>query len=256
MALFCFSLIVLLSACTNRKKVTYFQPNDISKDIEQAAITQNNISKLQTGDILGIMVSSLSPEASAMFNPYMSAAQNTQSASILPSTPGYLIDTDGNITLPLVGKLKVAGLSNKEVTDLITEKLTKYLAQPTVNVRILNFKISVLGEVNRPSVYVIPNEKVTLPEALSLAGDLTIFGRRKNILLIREVDGKREFARIDITKRDFFNSPYYYLRADDVIYVEPGQRRISSGNLAMQLIPLALSTISLMIVIIVNAKNL
>jgi len=252
------TIIVLATSCTSQKKVTYFQPKDITKDIEQAAIQQNNISKLQPGDILGIMVSSLSPEASAMFNPYINAGvyQTSQANSTLPTTPGYLIDEDGTIALPLVGKLKVAGLSNKEVTDLITEKLTKYLAQPTVNVRILNFKISVLGEVNRPSVYIIPNEKVTLPEALSLAGDLSIYGKRENILLIREVEGKREFARIDITQRDFFNSPYYYLKANDVLYVEPKKRKITSGSVAIQLAPIIISSLTFIAIILANAKNL
>src|ERR1035437_9171361 len=253
------TFIVLLTSCTSRKKVVYFQAAAAAKDIEQLDVQQKHISKLQVGDILGIMVSSLSPEASAMFNPYTNptSGQNSQSTNtILLPTPGYLIDEDGFITLPLIGKLKVAGLSTKEVTAQITEKLNQYLAQPTVYVRILNFKIAVLGEVNRPSVYTIPNEKVTLPEALSLAGDLTIFGKRNNILIIRDVEGKRDFARIDITKRDFFNSPYYYLKANDMVYVEPKKRKITSGNLTLQLLPMVLSTISILFVIIISAKNL
>ncbi len=255
------TFLVLLTSCTSRKKVAYFQATDAAKDVEQLDVQQKHISKLQVGDLLGIMVSSLSPEASAMFNPYSNtnsgSTQTSQSTNtILLPTPGYLVDEDGFIALPLIGKLKVAGLSTKEVTAQITEKLNQYLAQPTVYVRILNFKISVLGEVNRPSVYTIPNEKITLPEALSLAGDLTIFGKRNNILIIRDVEGKRDFARIDITKRDFLNSPYYYLKANDLVYVEPKKSKIVSSSLITQFAPLVISTLTLLIIILTSVPKL
>lgn len=215
----------------------------------------NYVPKLQNGDILSIMVSSLSPEASAMFNPYLAA----QLGSAMPSqtnnlTPvfGYLIDEEGFITLPLVGKLKVSGLTTKEATHSITAQLDKYLQQPTVNVRILNFRVSILGEVARPSVYTIPNEKITLPEALGLAGDLTIYGQRNNVLIVRETEGKREFSRIDLTKRDLFNSPYYYLHANDVIYVEATKGKVTSTDRTVQIAPIILSGLSLLTVIIIN----
>jgi polysaccharide export outer membrane protein len=244
-------IIALATSCITRKQVTYFQPESQNKDIEQLDIQQKHVSKLKSGDILGIMVSSLSPEASSMFNPYSSGSGITtgQSSGSLPATPGYLIDENGFIALPLIGKIHAAGLSSEEITDKLTEKLNQYLVQPTVYVRILNFKISVLGEVIHPSVYIIPNEKITLPEALSLAGDLTIFGRRTNILIVREVEGKREFARVDITKRDFFNSPYYFLKSNDMIYVEPGKGKILSSDGALQLSPIIISVLTFLIVV-------
>ncbi|WP_036678240.1 polysaccharide biosynthesis/export family protein [Daejeonella oryzae] len=245
---------ILGTSCVSQKEVTYFQSDSLADPALSNVITPY-IAKIQKGDILSVMVSSLSPEASAMFNPYQSmniGVQNqSQQAAFAPAN-GYLIDEDGSLTLPLIGKLKIAGLSTTEATSLITQNLDKYLQQPTVNIRILNFKVSVMGEVNRPSVYTIPNEKITLPEALSLAGDLTIYGKRNNIMVIRESEGKREFARIDISKRDFFTSPYYYLHANDVVYVEPTKGRITSSDRAVQLAPIVLSGLSFITLIILN----
>ncbi|MDQ3190398.1 MAG: polysaccharide biosynthesis/export family protein [Bacteroidota bacterium] len=250
-----FFIAALMTSCVSQKEVTYFQANDKNSDLQQQEIKEKFIARLQAGDILGIMVSSLSPEANAMFNPYPAALagqiQNVSSNAPLPAI-GFLVDETGEVALPLTGKIKVAGLSTKEATDLITNKLEQYLVQPTVNVRILNFKISILGEVARPSVYTIPNEKITLPEALSLAGDLTIFGKRNNILVIREIDGKREFARLDLTKRDFFNSPYYYLKANDVIYVEAGKGRYTATDRVVQLAPIFISALTLITVVSMN----
>ena len=235
--------------------MVYFQPTSVETDIQETNATANYSAKLQKGDILSIMVSSLSPEASAMFNPYLAA----QAASViqssqnnLPPVFGYLIDEDGFITLPLIGKQKVLGMTTKDATVAITVLLDKYLQQPTVNIRILNFRISVLGEVVRPSVYTVPNEKITLPEALGLAGDLTIYGQRNNVLIIRENDGKRQFARIDLTKRDLFNSPYYYLHANDIVYIEATKSKVTSSDRTVQLAPILLSGLSLLTVIVIN----
>lgn len=249
-------VVLITSSCVSQRDVTYFQSKNQTTEVEQIDIQEKYVAKLQVGDILGIMVSSLSPEASAMFNPYQNtqmigATQTTQSNAPLPAT-GYLVDEAGFISLPFVGKLKLSGLSTKEAADTITKKLDQYLVQPTVNVRILNFKISILGEVARPSVYTIANEKITLPEALSLAGDLTIFGKRNNILIIRETNGKREFARVDLTQRDFFSSPYYDLHANDVVYVEPGKGRLVSTDRTLQLAPMIISALTLVSIILIN----
>lgn len=245
------------TSCVSQKEVTYFQANPAEKDMQSINFQHKNTTKLQSGDILAIMVSSLSPDASAMFNPYQFyagsnlAQQTVQTTAPNPAT-GYLVDEDGLITIPLIGKLKVLGLSTKEATELITEKLNKYLEQPTVNIRILNYKISVLGEVNRPAVFTLPNEQITLPEAIAMAGDLTIYGKRDNVLLIRKVDGERVFTHIDMTRRDLFNSPYYYLQANDVIYVEPTKSKITSRDRTVQLAPMVLSGLSLLAVLLIN----
>jgi polysaccharide biosynthesis/export protein len=246
-------LCMMFSSCVSQKEVVYFQPDIIEGNVQN--ISQKHVSRLQSGDILSIMVSSLSPEASAMFNPYQ-LQQATQQQTLQSTAPaaatGYLINEEGYITLPLVGKVKLAGLSSTEATELLTKQLNKYLQQPTVNVRILNFKISVLGEVTRPALYTIPNEKITLPEAIALAGDLTIYGKRDNVQVIREVDGKRTFTRVDLTRRELFNSPYYYLQANDVVYVEPTRSKVMSSDRSIQLIPVVISALSLITVIVTN----
>jgi polysaccharide biosynthesis/export protein len=247
--------IALFSSCVSQKDVTYFQPFDKATDLQQIELPNKYINYLQSGDILSIVVNSLSPEATAMFNPYadfqVTRNQTAQSNSPQPAT-GYLVDEEGNIALPLVGKIKVAGLSTKEATDVISKKLEHFLVSPTVNVRIINFKISILGEVVRPSVYTIPNERITLPEAISLAGDLTIFGKRNNILIVREIDGKREFGRVSLNSRELFTSPFYYLRSNDVIYVEPVKGRITTSDRAIQLAPIFISTLSILALLTVN----
>jgi len=246
------SLIVSFSSCVSRQDVTYFQSSSIENDSEQLEIARKYVATIQEGDILQIIVSSLSPEASAMFNPFPPQANILQQSQTnnLPPANGYLVDPEGNISLPLVGKVQLKGLSTTSANDLITQKLNKFLQQPTVSLRILNYKVSVMGEVNRPSVYTIPNEQITLPEAISLAGDLTIFGKRNNILVIREIDGKRNFVRVDLTKRDLFSSPYYYLHANDVVYVEPTKGKVTSSDRTIQLAPIVISGLSLLTVLI------
>ncbi|MNS33946.1 Polysaccharide biosynthesis/export protein [compost metagenome] len=240
------------TSCVNKKEIVYFQPKVGETEIEHQLIKQKFNAKIQSGDILGIMVNSISAEANAMFNPYASIPTMQQAAQTTAPLPavGYLADNNGEITIPLVGKVKVTDLTTQEAADVLTEKLNKYLVEPTVNVRILNFKVSVLGEVNRPAVYTVPNERITLPEAIALAGDLSIYGQRKNIMVIRETNGERIFAHVDLTKRDVFNSPYYYLHPNDVIYIEPGTGKITSTDRTYQLAPMIISALSLLTVII------
>jgi polysaccharide export outer membrane protein len=142
----------------------------------------------------------------------------------------YLIDYDGNIDFPVLGKLKVAGLNRTELTSMLVEKISEYANNPIVNVRLSNFTITILGEVRNPGTFTIQDERITVLEALGLADDLTIFGKRKNVLLIREVDGKKKFAKIDLTSVNAVNSPVYYLQQNDVIYIEPNNARIRSST--------------------------
>ena len=245
--------VALISvSCVQTKEITYFQPKNQNSDIEKIDLKEKFVVKLQPGDIIKVFVNSLSPEANAMFNIFPETQnQIAQVNSTIPSV-GFLLDADGIITLPLAGKIIVGGLSTKDASDLITKNLNKYLEEPTVSVRLMNFKISVLGEVTRPSLYNITNERVTLPEAISLAGDLTIYGKRQNVLIVREVDGKREFARIDLTKRDLFNSPYYYLLPNDIVYIEPLKGKLTSTSRAVQLAPIAISILTFLTIITQN----
>jgi polysaccharide export outer membrane protein len=250
-----FSITILLgvSSCLNQKQITYFQPANLTSDTSKSEISQKHKLLLKPGNIISVGVSSISPEANVMFNPYLVMQpmniQSTQTNNLLPAI-GYMVDDEGMISIPMAGKVKVGGLNINEARDTIVKKLEEFLINPTVNVRMLNYSVSVLGEVNRPSVYTIPNERITLPELLSLAGDLTIFAKRENILVIRETDGKREFARVDLTRRDLFNSPYYYLQPNDVVYVEPGKGKKTTTDRAIQLAPTIISGVSLLTVLL------
>jgi polysaccharide biosynthesis/export protein len=246
-----FGLGGLLCSCASPKQLVYFQGTTAQDDT--VAIAQAYVPTIRTGDLLAVQVSSLNAEASAYFNPASATEAptlpNTTPANMLPRNTGYLVDADGSIKLPLVGKVIVANLSNAAASDLITRQLTRFLKEPTVTVRNLNFRISVLGEVARPSLFTIPNEQITLPEALGLAGDLTIYGRRDNVLVIREEGGKRVFSRLDLTRRDAFRSPYYALHPNDVVYVEPGRARVTSVNQVYVLAPLVTGILSLIAII-------
>jgi polysaccharide export outer membrane protein len=247
------SLIVIASmaiiggttSCVSPKTIVYFQGDSTRYSSQE--ITQKYIPKLQPSDILSIIVGSLNTEANEVFNTpnlFTTASTNYSSVGGARVQPlGYLVDIEGNIEIPLVGKMKVAGLTTSDAADSIRIRLQNFLKEPSVIVRNLNFKISVLGEVKLPAVYVIPDEKITLPEVLSLAGDLTIYGNRANVMIIREENGKREYARIDLTSRDIFNSPYYYLHKNDVIYVEPVKARMLDTDSRIRTVPLLVTIV-------------
>jgi polysaccharide export outer membrane protein len=255
------SLIIALSSCISQKQIAYFQKAPNQSDT--ISIARAYVPRIQQGDLLSITVGSLNPVASSFFNPFSTMpigidnaqSQTLQNGSISPSlaqvaAPGYLVDAMGNIELPLLGTIKVAGLTTSDTKDIIKNKLKLYLKEPMVNVRFLNYKISVMGEVLHPSVYIIPNESITLPEALSLAGDLTIFGKRENVMIIRDLNGKKEFGRVNLNARDLYNSPYYYLHNNDMIYVEPGKGKVAQTDRVYQLLPVILSALSFLTIII------
>jgi polysaccharide biosynthesis/export protein len=268
-----FIIIFCLTSCVQQKQIAYFQ-----KALNQSdtiAVAQTYIPKIQPGDILAIPIGSLNPVASSFFNPYSTmpitsdnvatsatSGSNTATSTsitapslVQTSAPGYLVDANGNIELPLVGVVKVAGLTTIAAKDTIKSRVSKFLKETTVTVRFLNYKISVLGEVMRPSVYVIPNETITLPEALGLAGDMTIFGKRDNVLIIRDNNGKKEFGRVNLNSRDLFSSPYYHLHANDIVYVEPSKGRIAQTDKVYQILPVVLSALSFLSIIFVYSKR-
>ena len=238
-----------LEGCTSAKKLTYFQ--GVTSREDSIMMPEPFIPTIKKGDVLSVQVSSLNAEASAYFNPVSmtDASPAVTQANPLARIAGYAVSTDGTIKLPLIGQLPVEGLTNAKVADLITSKLKNYLKEPTVTVRNLNFRISVLGEVARPALFTIPNEQITIPEALGLAGDLTIYGRRDNVLIIREVGNQRVFSRLDLTRRDAFRSPYYSLHPNDVVYVEPGKARVTTVDRTYQLAPIVTGILSLIAII-------
>ncbi|WP_299435555.1 polysaccharide biosynthesis/export family protein [uncultured Maribacter sp.] len=251
--LLCYTYIIgLMISCGNAKNAIYFNKST-------AHIKSNSYESLepilQKNDLLSITVSSINPQAAEMFN--LSNNFSTQSSTTAGNTTrvsGYLVDQDGAIRFPVLGKIEAAGKTKKELREEITSILVdrKLLIEPIVDIRYLNYKISILGEVKNPSVINIPNEKISLLEALGLAGDITIYGRRDNISLIREQNGIKRVIKIDLTTNEIFNSPYYYLKSNDIIYVEPNSAKIASSSEVKGWIPVILSGISLAIIAIVS----
>jgi polysaccharide biosynthesis/export protein len=212
----------ILTSCASRKKIVYLQNASEDKTPEQ---TFEPI--LQPDDLLSIVIMAESPEVAAPFNaPSLNevGTVNQRNSSL------YLIDDRGDIEFPVVGRLHLGGLSRSKAIDKISFAIADYVKNPNISLRILNFKVSVMGEVARPGSYTISGERITLLEALSLAGDLNIQGRRDNILVVREQGGTKSFNRVDITKADFIDTPFYYLKQNDVIVVEPNRVRISEAS--------------------------
>jgi polysaccharide export outer membrane protein len=226
------TVLLMTPSCITRKDISYFQ--DISGDRSSQKVTQNYEAVMKPGDLIGVHVTSLSNEANNFFN-----SLDEETGRIMPNT--YLIDADGSIEMPLIGRVEISGLTTHAARHLLRGRLDQYLVEPTVRIRIRNFKVTVLGEVLKPGVYEIPDEKITLAEALGLAGDLTIFARRHNLLLIREDEGIRKFIKIDLRSKDFFESDYYYLRSNDIIYVEPGKGKIASADAWYRILPIVFS---------------
>jgi len=215
---------VLVSSCVSNKKMLYFQ--DV-EGVENPTVLANYEPKIQPGDLLNINVAAAEAEAALPFNIYETPVVGTNTSSLKPLS--YLVNTDGEINFPVLGTLKVAGFTSKEVTKSLSEQLASYIAKPIVNIRLTNFKITVLGEVKTPGTYPVPNERISIIEAIGLAGDLTIQGKRTTVTLVREVQGERKFVSIDLTNKQLFNSPYYYLAQNDVIYVEPNKTKVNSS---------------------------
>jgi len=248
---------VLCSSCSTYEKVPYFQ------DLNQNSITKediNNFSPLiiQPGDILAISVNSPSDGASQFsYNlNRINGSSSTDATTPENAVIGWMVDLNGNINLPFLGQVKVSGLNTTNLTDQLTASLSNYLKKPIVNVRITNFKISVLGDVAKPDVFTIPNERVTIPEALSMAGDLNITAIRQ-IFLVREINGKREYIPIDLNSKKLFDSPYYYMKNHDVLVVTPNRSKISNNNTAgFQRVSLIISALSVVALVLVYRKNL
>ncbi|TDD75945.1 polysaccharide biosynthesis/export family protein [Flavobacterium caseinilyticum] len=215
-----FFFLVLLFSCASRKDMIYYQ------DIDNLGSQQKSNSyeiKIQPDDLLMISVYAEDPEIAKSFSLNVS----TGLTSVASKGSVYLVDANGSIDFPTLGKMKVSGLTRTEVLDLLDAKISRYIKKPIISLSISNFKVSVQGEVGKPGTYPILSERITLIEALSMAGDLTVFGKRDNILIIREIDGVKSFNRVDITKAGFMNSPFYYLAQNDVVYVEPNQNKIN-----------------------------
>jgi polysaccharide export outer membrane protein len=239
----------LFTSCTNTKRIVYFN-NVKDTTFYSPNTTRQNL--IEANDILSITISSLNAEASTAFNlqnSYIGRATTVTGSNT--ESGGYLVNANGNIDLPMLGTVKAAGFTKNQLKDNITNLILskKLLVDPIVDIRYLNFEVTVLGEVNKPTVITVPSEKISMLKAIGLAGDLTIYGKRENVLLIREESGKKTTRHINLNSDNFLNSPYYYLQPNDVIYVEPNKNKAATAVRNPQLLPIVFSALSVVAII-------
>lgn len=221
-------LVALFNSCGSRKSMVYLQPDST----QITTLYEEYVPKIQSNDILTIVITAADPKVTTPFNPLSTMmTSNLTQQTDMALRPTYTVDNQGDITLPMLGKVHLVGLTRLEAIEKIRNELTTYIKDPGVNINFNNFRVSVLGEVARPGSFIMPTERVTVLEALGMAGDLTIRGVRENIMVIREVDGKKKVQRLDLTQQNTLNSPYYYLAQNDVIYVEPNKAQINNSKL-------------------------
>ena len=235
-------IILFITSCASKKDVYYFQ------DIDNSPL-QNSFKflNIQPGDILDIQIKAINPESVTIFQ-RQSLGQNPQIENRV--VDGYLVGEDGNINLPIIGSVNTTKKTSFSLALDIQEALSPYIKSPSVNIRLLNFRVSVLGEVQKPGTYTVMEERISVPQALGLAGDLTINGDRNNVLLIRNQDGNTVYHVIELTKSEFIQSDFYFLQQNDILYVRPNSAKVKSsgvvGNVAT-----ASSVLSLVLSIII-----
>ena len=248
-----------LTSCVSHGELISFNQTDLPASSPEDIVNAMNI-RIQPEDLLRITVHSLDPLSAAPFN-IEQEGQNrqlgggNQGSQQLELFTGYFVDQNGFIDFPVLGPIAVEGKTLEETKVMLVERLQRYLKDPVVNIRYLNFKVTVLGEVYAPGTLRLTNKRVTLLEALGMAGDLTVYAQRKNVLVIREMDGVRSYARLNLQSDEIFTSPYFYLQQNDVIYVEPLRARVATvADPAQRIISYSSAALSLVTLIIALNK--
>ncbi|PWK19971.1 polysaccharide biosynthesis/export family protein [Xanthomarina spongicola] len=222
------NIILVFSSCVSSKEIIYFQDEPLNS---LSTVNFNSDIVYKPNDLLTINVSALDPETVKPFN--LPVITNSIS-SLRPQgdikMQTYIVDLNGNIEFPVLGSIKIGGLNRFQATQMLKERISEYVTDPIINIRVTNFTITVIGEVNGPGTYTIEDERISLLEAIGLAGDLTIHGKRENVFLIREQDGVKRFTKFDLTSINVINSPSFYLEQNDVVYVEPNKAKIRSAS--------------------------
>jgi polysaccharide biosynthesis/export protein len=255
--LFLLLVVASISSCGSTRQLQYMQGTFDTSKLSKYDLP---VPVIQKGDLLSIVVYSDNPAATAIYNQSVSGAATTATSGsvgmMAPTSPGYLVDEAGDIQFQGIGKLHVEGLNKKQLTDLLNSKLTTFLQNPYYNIRFLNYKITVIGDVAHPAVYTIPSEKVNILEAIGLAGDLNITARRDNVRVIREQNGKRTFGIIDLRQSDIFNNSFYQLQQNDIIYIDLTKNKAAANDaVVVRNIGLATSIISTIAIIISILKR-
>ncbi|QHS63110.1 polysaccharide biosynthesis/export family protein [Chitinophaga agri] len=240
------------TSCVNTRKSVYF--NNLP-DTVIAPVKGNFEPVVHKNDVLQIVVSSMNPEDAIVFN--TPSVTNTSIAGSGNQATGYLVSQDGYIEYPVLGKVKAEGLTKEQLTTYIRDELNnrKLMKDPVVTIRFLNYRVTVIGEVAHPSVVTVNSEKITILEALGLAGDITVYGKRENIMLIREVNGEKTIKRLNLNSSEVLSSPYYYLQSNDVVYVEPNKSKVAVATGSRTTIPIIISTLSLIVLAIDRLGN-
>lgn len=239
-------LTALLTGCSTRD-IAYI--HDAPRDSSEV-LTGQFTKGIQPNDQLHIYVESATPESAVQFNQETNRTADfgTARTSGTSSNMGYLVNQDGDIVFPILGRLHVAGMTHRELAAMLEQRLIRegYITDPVVTVRLLNFKVSILGDVAHPTQLHIDGERVTIFEALSMAGDLTIYGQRKNVTVVREENGIRTIGTLDLSSKEVFNSPYYYLHQNDMVYVEPNKKKKRDANRDMTILSVVSSVTSIL----------
>ncbi len=222
-----FSTILFLSSCSTKKEILYFQ--DIEK-IENFEAIEQFEPKIEVNDVLRIKVSSLNEEVVEPFKMDLENQSGGGSGGNNAVLNGYLVDAEGNIQFPVLGTVSVKDKTRGELEEHLTTMIRDYVTDAVVQVRIVNFKVTVLGEVGSQGVVQVPDERVSMPELIAMSGGITYNGKRNNILVIRDDNGKKVYGRVDMTSADIFENPYYYLKQNDIVYVEPTYRQVKSAG--------------------------
>lgn len=254
-ALFIIAITLVFSSCTPYKDIPYF--TNISDNARDSLVTTAEFKDpvINPDDILAVNIITIDPTTATAINQSSSQMISTQFNGAPTMVAGLLVDKNGEITEPIIGKIKVAGLTTSEARDLIREKTAHYYKDPDVQVRFANFTITVLGEVTKPSSFTVPSEKVSILDAIGMAGDLTIYGMRENVLVIREVDGKKVVNRLNLNSAAIFKSPFFYLRQNNVVYVQPNkQKAIAADASRTRTLTVAASVAAVLVVLLTRIK--
>jgi len=237
----------VITACAPRRDLVYF--SNLAKLSSEEKL-QNQEVKIQQNDLLSINVNSLNQESNVLFA--VNKPSNSENSYRLE---GYRVNREGLINLPVVGNIRLEGLTTEQAQTTITKELEKYVKKPVVDVQLINFKVTVIGEVNKPSSFTVQGDNINLLEALGIAGDMTVYGKRENVLVIREQNGQRTMKRLNLNNQDVMNSPFFYLKQNDVVYVEPDKSKAIEYSPNTRLMPIVIASISAIAVLITAVLN-
>ena len=242
--------ILFLASCASPEEFYYLRDAGNEKIAGNSADTLTSNPIIQPGDQLSIVVTSSSPELTMLLNSNNLGGTQQANQGNISITAGYYVANNQTIEFPKLGVIATAGLTFKNLERIIEKGLSDYVKDAAVTVRRMNFRITVLGEVNRPGLYNIPYDRINILQALGNAGDLTIFGKRDNLLLVRETAQGKETVRLSLYDKELLNSPYYYLKSGDVVYIEPNKTRVNTNTTFFQVWPTIISSVSVLLVIV------